>query len=470
VRGPSVPLGDGELVKVREVNPEWKAFLLGRPGWGNTDRPFCSITKSLATTSRTGYLSGGHYIRTQSGEERRPTLEEIKPLGSWPDGYAFLGTREEGIERIGNSVPPLLMYAIARHIRSEILMSTPTPRPAMDKRPYKQVLDDLWARHQAPREHDAPTVVSLFAGAGGSSLGYSAAGFHELLAVEWDAHACRCLRQNFPGLTVYEGDVSKLTAERALELAGVSPGELAVLDGSSPCQGFSTAGKRDMGDSRNQLFREYVRMLGVFRPKVLVMENVSGMVKGKMKLIFAEILRALRDEGYVVGAWLLNAMHYGVPQSRERMIFVGVRSDLVGAGPGVPTGSGELVTAREGIHGCEWGVDPAPASPLHQQQWAETPIGGAHRLRFSLKRISPDRPSNTIAREYGSGGTMHWTECRELSSGELKRLGGWSDQYQFSGKWPDILRRIGNSVPPLLMYRISQHVRREILDKLETPF
>ena len=94
---------------------------------------------------------------------------------------------------------------------------------------------------------------------------------------------------------------------------GLEPGELDVLDGSPPCQGFSTAGRRNMEDGRNQLFKEYVRLLRGLRPKVLVMENVSGMVKGKMKLIFAEIMRELKASGYTVSARLMNAMYYGVP-------------------------------------------------------------------------------------------------------------------------------------------------------------
>ena len=83
-----------------------------------------------------------------------------------------------------------------------------------------------------------------------------------------------------------------------------------------------------MDDGRNQLFQEYVRLLRGLKPKVLVMENVSGMVKGKMKLIFAEIMRELKASGYHVSARLMNAMYFGVPQSRERMIFIGVREDL----------------------------------------------------------------------------------------------------------------------------------------------
>lgn len=87
-------------------------------------------------------------------------------------------------------------------------------------------------------------------------------------------------------------------------------------------------GKRVLDDPRNQLFREYVRLLRGLQPRVFVMENVSGMVKGKMKLVFADALRELKAGGYVVSARLLNAKYFNVPQSRERLIFIGVREDI----------------------------------------------------------------------------------------------------------------------------------------------
>jgi DNA (cytosine-5)-methyltransferase 1 len=213
-----------------------------------------------------------------------------------------------------------MMRAIARHIRQ-------LPPNPLTMKTYKETLDAAWAEHLAPRAADAPTVISTFAGGGGSSLGYSMAGFREVLAVEWDDNAAATFRLNFPHVPLYHGDIAKLSVEEALRISGLQPGELDVFDGSPPCQGFSTAGKRDFGDKRNQLFKEYVRLLRGLRPKVFVMENVSGMVKGDMKLIFAEILTELKASGYAVKARLLNAMYFGVPQSRERMIFIGVRND-----------------------------------------------------------------------------------------------------------------------------------------------
>ena len=198
----------------------------------------------------------------------------------------------------------------------------------MAKVDYPAILEEAYQQMIAPRAADAPTVLSTFAGGGGSSAGYHMAGFREVLAVEWDDNAVETLRLNFPDLDIYHGDIAKLSVEEALQRTGLQPGDLDVLDGSPPCQGFSTAGKRAMDDDRNQLFREFVRLLRGLRPKVFVMENVSGMVKGKMKLVFAEIMRELKGSGYKVSARLLNAMYFHVPQSRQRLIFVGVRDDL----------------------------------------------------------------------------------------------------------------------------------------------
>jgi DNA (cytosine-5)-methyltransferase 1 len=196
---------------------------------------------------------------------------------------------------------------------------------------YPAFLEQCWQDHLKPKGPDAPTVISTFAGCGGSSLGYSMAGFRELLAVEWDDNAVETFKLNFPDVPVWHGDIAKLSVEECLRISGLKPGELDVLDGSPPCQGFSTAGRRKMEDGRNQLFREYVRLLRGLKPKYFVMENVSGMVKGKMKLIFVEILRELKGSGYHVEARLMNAMYFGVPQSRERMIFIGRRLDVASA-------------------------------------------------------------------------------------------------------------------------------------------
>lgn len=309
------------------------------------------------------------------------------------------------------------------------------------------------------------TVISTFSGCGGSSLGYQLAGGKVRLAVEWDNNAVETYRLNFPDTPIYHGDIAKLSVEKCLELAGMQPGELDIFDGSPPCQGFSTAGKRKFDDDRNQLFREYVRLLRGLQPKVFVMENVSGMVKGKMKLIFVECLKELKASGYNVKARLLNAMYYDVPQSRERMIFIGVRNDL-GIEPSHPRAQTKPKTVREALKGVCPSKEKQPhITPLRESRWRETERGDAHHERFSLLRLHWDKPAPTILKVPGSGGHFHPDEPRLLTISELASIASFNPPYRFKPDWAKAVERIGNSVPPNLMRAIAEHIRDNVLAK-----
>ncbi len=336
---------------------------------------------------------------------------------------------------------------------------------------YPAHLESMWQKAIAPREPDAPTVISTFAGGGGSSTGYHMAGFRELLAVEWDDNAVETLRLNYPDLDIYHGDIAKLTVEEVLKRTGLKPGELDVFDGSPPCQGFSTAGKRMMDDPRNQLFREYVRLLRGLRPKVFVMENVSGMVKGKMKLLFVEILKELKDSGYQVSARLLNAMYFHVPQSRQRMIFIGVRDDL-GIAPSHPKAESRGIAADKSIVGADVSLCGQPKVLLADRMAKVKPGSNLSRAErsgkhFSYIRCPVGRPAMTLQKSVTYGGISMWhpSDERNMSAGELKRIGSFPDGYCFPGNYEAVVGRIGNSVPPLFMEAIARHIRTEILDK-----
>ena len=334
---------------------------------------------------------------------------------------------------------------------------------------YPAYLQEAWQQHLAPRRPDAPTVISTFAGAGGSSLGYSMAGYRELLAVEWDNNAVETFKLNFPGVPVYHGDIAKLSVEQCMALAGLTePGQLDVFDGSPPCQGFSTAGKRDFNDDRNQLFREYVRLLRGLQPKVFVMENVSGMVKGKMKLIFADIMRELKASGYVVSARLLNAMWFGVPQSRERMIFIGVREDL-GIVPSHPKAESRPVVVKQALEGIEnlAGPMPSPGTKIAeccQNMRQGTTASDFYRKNwgFNLYRLDWNKPSPTFTKRGGACGLIHPALPRKCIKAEYQAVMSFARQYRFVGADDNARERLGNSVPPLFMRAIAQHIRQLI--------
>ncbi len=313
---------------------------------------------------------------------------------------------------------------------------------------YLESLESAWAEHLKPKATDAPTVISTFAGGGGSSLGYSIAGYRELLTVEWDQNAVDTLRLNFPHIPIYHGDIAKLSVEECLKLAGIKPGELDVFDGSPPCQGFSTVGKRQIDDPRNSLFREYVRLLRGLKSKAFVMENVSGMVKGKMKPVFAEILRELKASGYRVKARLLNAMYFGVPQSRQRMIFIGVREDL-GIEPGHPKGNPRITTLGDAGFTRTIGIKP--------DVLANNPYHDGRKRRFSPRDVCA-----TLTKHGGFG--VGRNQCDAMTLDELKRIASYPGAYRMAGSFDNGWDRIGNSVPPFFMRAIANHIRAEILD------
>jgi DNA (cytosine-5)-methyltransferase 1 len=325
------------------------------------------------------------------------------------------------------------------------------------------------------------TVVSLFAGCGGSSLGYMWAGGKVRLAVEWDKHAVETYKLNFPQTLIYAGDIHKLSVGQALDMSGLVPGELDILDGSPPCQGFSMAGKRQFSDSRNDLFREYVRLLQGFKPKVFVMENVPGLVAGKMKLVFAEIMRALKVSGYQVKCKKLNAMYFGVPQSRQRLIFIGIRNDL-DIEPSYPKGkSGHYVIVKNAFAGLP------PATQLKHISHVWQPIKensktymallktlpGENLKGFSMSRrlsygaISGTIPTGGVCPGYpGSSWPSHPQENRGISVREAARLGSFPDGFLFGDDWRAGARVIGNSVPPHFMQAIAEHIYDNALERL----
>jgi len=333
---------------------------------------------------------------------------------------------------------------------------------------YGEELSAAWADHLRPRQTDAPTVVSLFAGAGGSSLGYSMAGFREPLAVEWDRHAVACLRRNLPGVVVHYGDVSEVRPDSI----PLTRGSLDVLDGSPPCQGFSTAGKRLAGDSRNQLFHEYVRLLRAWMPRCFVVENVAGMGTGVMRPIFREIMGELRGSGYRVRALEMIASYYRVPQRRKRMIIIGVRDDL-DVEPSHPKPMSAEITVRQALAGMESiGKTVDFCSSLKRLAPHIHPGGNAKKVlikhgkkgnHYGFNRLDYDAPSMTLLKSSGNR-VLHPRFDRVLGTRELSRLQSFPDEYDWGDSgYNQIQERIGNSVPPLLMRAVATHLRSLVM-------
>lgn len=422
--------------------------------------PWIFHPRAAATITKT---NSDYQFLAWNNQIRKPVLSEVKILGSFSSDF------EGSWQIIGNSVPPLFMKAIAAQIKYAIWGGNPL-EPYPETMNYLEILESAWQDHLKPKEPDAPTVISLFAGGGGSSLGYSMAGYRELLAIEWDDNAVATFKLNFPDVPVYHGDIAKLSVEECMRLAGLTePGQLDLLDGSPPCQGFSTAGKRILNDPRNQLFREYVRLLRGLQPKVFVMENVSGLVKGKMKLVFAEIMRELKASGYQVKCQLMNAKYFYVPQSRERLIFIGVRNDL-GIEGSHPEAKNEPIIAKKALEK----IDTYNSLTDDQKKWWElTPIGKSASVVhpnghwYNFVKLHPDRVCGTIPKASGNAKMCYWDNPFALSIDGYKRICSYPDKYKLIGAYGAMKNRIGNSVPPLFMRSIANHIRQEILTKAD---
>ena len=306
------------------------------------------------------------------------------------------------------------------------------------------------------------TVVDTFSGAGGSSLGWKLANFKELLAVEFDPDAIATFRMNFPEVNLFAGDIAKLSGEEALRITGLKPGELDVFSGSCPCQGFSSSGKRDLNDPRNSLFKEYARLLNTFKPKVFTFENVGGMIKGHMKQVYLQVVKLLRESGYEVKGQVMDACYFGVPQHRPRVIIIGVRKDL-GIMPSHPKPFTKLISVSEALKDLVCEPDAKPLTPTYIKYWHETKPGTPLGKFASRKKLHPHRPSFCIPKH--SQSIYHWAEPRLLHTGELKRLFSFPDDFKFT-TWENAANRMGNSVAPLMMKAIAQHIRDEILSKV----
>lgn len=215
------------------------------------------------------------------------------------------------------------------------------------------------------------TVISTFAGGGGSSTGYRLAGGKVLCVNEFVEAAVETYKANYPDTPVLPGDIKQLKGEDFLKAAGIQKGELDILDGSPPCSAFSVAGKREKGwkqtktysdgkqvEDIEDLFFEFIRIADEIQPKVIVGENVAGILMGEAIKKYNEIINEFERIGYTAVGQVLNAADFDTPQARQRCFFVAVRNDIVDkaelnwmtmASEVYPTPKKEKVSLKEAI-------------------------------------------------------------------------------------------------------------------------
>lgn len=351
----------------------------------------------------------------------------------------------------------------------------------MTKPPYKvptmtEIQDLPWNGYK---------VASTFSGGGGSCLGYRMAGCKVIYANEFVPAAQETYKANHPNSFLDTRDIRTVHASDILETLNLKPGELDIFDGSPPCSAFSTAGSREAGWGKSKkysdnqvqrvddLFFEYTRLLNGLQPKVFVAENVSGLIKGTAKGYFKKILAELKSCGYQVSCRLLDSQWLGVPQARQRTIFIGVRNDL-NLIPSHPKPLPYNYTIEE----CLCNVKNATEKECRAigegtsvlEHWHHTKPGNNFTAAnfhlkgkssyFNHRKVSLYKPAPTIT---ATAATYHWSEPRCLTIPEVKRLCSFPDDFILEGNFLQQWERMGRSVPPLMMKAIASHIAMEIL-------
>lgn len=366
--------------------------------------------------------------------------------------------------------------------------------------------------------NDKPISIGLFAGAFGLDLGMEQAGFHTVSVVEIDPDATKTIATNRPYLaqSAVPRDINQLSAHSLLEEGGrvldlgrpLRPGEVDLVTGGPPCQSFSTAGKRQsIGDPRGSLFMDFIRIVKEVQPRFFVMENVRGLLSAPIRhrpiaqrgadflplepdevqgAALQVVLAEMKKLGYSVVYNLLEAADYGVPQNRQRVIFIGSRdSEPVTFPPPTHCSSGAKLpkwrTLRSALAGL---VDPKlefiPYSESRLkylkllkagQNWKYLPdelkpaaMGGAYKSGGGkvgfYRRLAWDKPSPTVTTSPHQKATdmCHPEELRPLSVRECARIQTFQDDWVFYGSCASKYRQIGNAVPVQLARAIGEHI------------
>ncbi|EKN3347479.1 DNA (cytosine-5-)-methyltransferase [Yersinia ruckeri] len=323
-------------------------------------------------------------------------------------------------------------------------------------------------------------VLELFAGAGGMALGLEKAGLISVMMNEIDKHACNTLRKNRPNWNVVEGDVAKVDFTPYY-------GKIDVLAGGFPCQAFSYAGKKlGFEDTRGTLFFEFARAIKETKPKIILGENVRGLLNHDEGRTLKTITTIIDELGYqLIEPKVLKAMFYKVPQKRERLLIVAIRKDLSSkVNFSWPVVHNKVLTLKDALKKGELYTCDVPESegqkyPKRKQDILSlVPPGGYWRdlpediqKEYMLKsyylgggktgmarRLSWDEPSLTLTCAPAQKQTerCHPEETRPLTVREYARIQTFPDDWDFTGPISAKYRQIGNAVPVNLAYAIGK--------------
>lgn len=353
------------------------------------------------------------------------------------------------------------------------------------------------------------TVLDLFCGCGGISYGFHLAGFEIIGGVDFNEDATKTFKHNFKSAKMHHGYIEKISDEEILrDYAGVD-----IIVGGPPCQGFSSANRwqKEEDDPRNKLFFEYIRFVKLLRPKVILIENVRGILTRNDGFAKERISTILGEEGYNISMQVLDASDYGVPQNRKRAFFVGIRKDykditfdfanlvkqpkvtvedaigefyvfeqnnpdekiLLGK-PSTPyrkylRATNNVVLSHDARYPAEI-VQKRISFVPQGGNWKDVPAelwknNRQNRHSSAYKRLDPTTQSCTIDTGNAHSNYFHPIYNRIPSVRESARLQSFSDRFEFLGSRGSQYKQVGNAVPPLLAKAIADEILKIIEDE-----
>jgi len=341
-----------------------------------------------------------------------------------------------------------------------------------------------WHKELKTKPNRRFKLIELFAGAGGLAIGMEKAGFKSILLNEIDKHACNTLKENRPEWNVKEGDVSEIDFTKY-------NGEVDILSGGFPCQAFSYAGnKLGFEDARGTLFFEFARAVKESNPKVILGENVRGLLKHENGKTLEAIKNIIDELGYkLIEPRVLKAVFYQVPQKRERLLLVGIRKDLAESVEfSWPSPYKRIMSVKDALKKGDLYPTNVPKSngqkyPIRKMEiLSMVPQGGYWRdlpddiqreyMKKSYflsggktgmaRRLSWEEPSLTLTCSPAQKQTerCHPKETRPLTVREYARIQTFPDDWIFSGPLTSQYKQIGNDVPVNLAYAVGRSLIR----------
>ncbi len=345
-------------------------------------------------------------------------------------------------------------------------------------------------------------VLDLFCGAGGLSLGFKLAGYHIVGGVDFQPDAIKTHEENFKKSVSICGDIREISDEKVNELFG---NKVDVIIGGPPCQGFSAGNRQQIEDDpRNKLFFEFIRFVKILKPKAIVIENVRQILTKDNGYAKNKIFEILEELGYNVDVRVLTASDYGVPQNRNRAVFIGVDKKIGTFDYDKIKKSNKIVTVEEAIgelYGLEnsdeqillskpetkfqkyvrakdniiLNHEPKYPNSDVQERMKYVPQGGnwqdvpehlwktqrSNRHSSAYRRLDETKPSITI--DTGHMNYFHPIYNRVPTVRESARLQSFPDDFIFVGTPTSQLRQVGNAVPPLMAKAVAELIK-EVLD------